>query len=126
MSMTIRGIQQAQQGNLKLIHSLKPSGSLGQAVKSGTVLAHQSSVRKTHVITGSLRASHRMKLNGLRGIIFLDPSSVNPRSHGKPADYGLAEHAKGGSHAFYRRVMDEDGRSIATAVGSEYLRGLPR
>lgn len=123
MRGSIRGIQRAQKANLKHIASLQPSGSMGMAVKAGTIMAHKSAVRKTHVKTGALRASHRIQLSGLRGLIYIDPDSVNPKG-GKPSEYGLIEHARGGSHAFYRRVYDEDGKKITKAVASEFLRGF--
>jgi hypothetical protein len=124
IDITIRGIQEAQRANLSLIRSVKPGGSLEGAVKTATILAQQSAVRKTHVKTGSLRASHRINLQGLRGLVFIDPGATNPRSGNKPAEYGPMEHARGGQHAFYARVMVEDGQSIAQAAGREYLRGI--
>ena len=126
VKLTIEGIQKAQNANLAHVRSLRPEGSFGDAVKTATILSQQSAVRKTHVLTGSLRGSHRIKLTGLRGTVYIDPNSVNPRSGGKPYDYGVIEHAKGGQHAFYRRVVDEDGKSIAVASAKEYLRGMPR
>lgn len=122
--LTISGLQKAQKANLTLIRSVQPRGVLGSSVKGATIQAHQAAVRKTHHKTGSLKASQRMKVNGLRGVIFIDPSAVNPRTKQKPSEYGLVEHGRGGSHAFYERTLREDGKRIAKAACSEYLRGL--
>lgn len=63
----------------------------------------------THIDTGALAASHRMITGGggatARALIFIDPTALNPRGQ-RPAEYGLIEHARGGSHAFYARTYD--------------------
>jgi hypothetical protein len=122
----ITGLQEAQRANLSLIRTLQPGGALEAAVKAGTTLAQQAAVRKTPVDTGSLRASHRINIQGLRGMVYIDPSAKNPRSGGKPADYGPIVHARGGQRAFYARVVAEEGNAIGKAARSEYLRGLRR
>jgi hypothetical protein len=124
--LTIKGIQEAQQGNLEMIASLQPSGAFGRAVQYGLIEAHRYAVAITHVMTGSLRASHRMRLDGLRGRLYIDPQSVNPRTGERPADYGITEHKRGGSHAFYERTYYEAGKRIAHAVAEGYVRGLRR
>lgn len=103
----IKGIQEAQAENAKRIARLQPRGEVGQKIKDLTSSAHRYAVSITHVITGSLRASHRMEIKGLRGRIYLDPSAVNPRSGQKPAVYGYYENKRGGEHAFYDRTVEE-------------------
>jgi hypothetical protein len=103
----IRGIQEAQNDNAKRIAALKPQGELGQQIKDLTTSAHRYAISITHVLTGSLRASHRMEVKGLRGRIYLDPGAVNPRSKQKPSIYGYYENRRGGEHAFYDRTVDE-------------------
>jgi len=124
MPITIRGIQEAQRANLRIIAAVKPSGKLGQAVRNVTILAHRGSVARTHVITGTLRASHRMDLSNARGVVFIDPSAVNPVSHIRAEKYGPVEHARGGSHAFYGRTVYEDGPMFARTAGSTVIAGL--
>ena len=120
--ITIAGIQEAQQGNLELIASLEPRGGLGRAVQYATIEAERYSVAVTHVKTGALRASHRIDLNGLRGRVYVDPSSINPRTGERPADYARDEMKRGGSHAFYERTYNEAGRKIAEAAANGYVR----
>ena len=49
-----------------------------------------------------------MKLvNPTQAEIFIDPSATNRRTKQRPAEYGLFEEARGGSHAFYTRTVEE-------------------
>ena len=130
MKFDISGIQEAQEANLKTIAALRPRSVFGEAIKGAMIEAHRYAVQITHVISGALKASHRMEMKGgLRGRIFVDPNSPSPRSNGagtKPAEYAVYEHARGGSHAFYGRTVSEHGHKSA-AVGAEILlRGLPQ
>ena len=112
----IWGIQEAQRDNNLLIAKLQPNGEVEQTIKDLIIGAHRHVIQITHVITGSLRASHRMEFKGLRGRIYIDPTSVNPKTRNKPVDYGIVENARGGIHAFYDRTVDEYGRTAENAV----------
>ena len=112
----IKGIQEAQAENAKRIARLQPHGEVGQKIKELTTSAHRYAVSITHVLSGSLRASHRMELKGLRGRIYIDPTSVNPRSGQKPSVYGFYENKRGGEHAFYDRTVDEFEEKAEDAV----------
>lgn len=120
VTMTIKGLQQAQQNNQRRLAELKPSGAMGRAIKFATASAQRVAIGVTHVDTGSLKASHRMRLEagGLRGVIYIDPGAVNPRSGQKPAIYGLGEHARGGSHAFYEVTVQTAGPLIENQAGN--------
>lgn len=117
--VTIQGIQEAQQRNQRQIAELRPTGALGRAVQYATATLQRHAIGVTHVDTGSLRASHRMRLEagGLRGVIYIDPGSVNPRSGRKPSIYGVTEHERGGSHAFYDRTVAEAGSQTMKQAG---------
>lgn len=118
VNLTITGIQEQQNKNLKRIAALQPNGATGQAIKKATLGAHRYAVSITHVWIyrgGALRASHRAEIKGLRGRIYLDPSAVNPRSVNvpiKPSVYGFYENRRGGSHAFYDRTVAEYGGEV--------------
>ena len=116
VSVTITGIQEAHAANLRAIAAVKPEGGLGRAIQYATTAAHQYAVSITHVDTGALRASERMALFGTRGEIFLDPTARNPRGGERTAIYGVTEHERGGSHAFFRRTIDEAGERIGTTA----------
>lgn len=123
MDMTIRGIQQAQRWNLRAIKNLQPGGAFSSGVKDITVSLHRYAVTITHVKTGTLRASHRIDVdaNRLRGHVYIDPSSTNPRTGNKPADYGVTEEERGGEHMFYGRTIQEYlpqvGPRVAAMIG---------
>jgi hypothetical protein len=110
---TIADIQRAQAANQRAIAQLRPGGALGRMVLYITQALHRQAVVDTHVDTGTLRAAHRMLFSedehAARGEIFIDPSAVNPRSQQRAEIYGVYEHARGGSHAFYQRAVDEAG-----------------
>ena len=125
--LSIEGIQEVQQRNLKRIAAMQPSGEAGAAVRDAIVALHRYAVAITHVgrydrmgvsgkaIGGSLRASHRMEIAGLAGEIYIDPSSVNPLGK-KPVVYGVYENARGGEHAFYDRTVNEEGPKVSNMV----------
>ena len=124
LDLTITGVQEAQRANLEAIAALRPGGAFGRAVVYATTAAHRYAVAITHVDTGALRASHRVEVSGLRGRIYIDPGAVNPRSAQRPAVYGPYEHARGGSHAFYQRVVEERGRQIGERAMGMIVAGL--
>lgn len=120
VKLTIKGLQEAQQANQRRLAELKPSGALGRAVQYATAATQRYAIGITHVDTGSLRASHlvRLEAGGLRGVIYIDPNAVNPRSGLKTSVYGPTEHARGGSHAFYERTVAEAGPQIEKQAGN--------
>lgn len=114
VDVTLRGLQEAQAENNERIAMLKPGGKRGRAVQMATMELHLYSIAITHVWHdrgGGLRASHRMRIEegGAIGVVYIDPSAVNPRGQ-KPVDYGPGEHARGGDHAFYDRAVQESGQ----------------
>ena len=121
---TITGIQELQQANTKLIASLQPSGALGRAIQYAVIQADRYAVSITHVVSGALRASLRMEVDGLHGSIYIDPSTVNPSGQ-KPFVYGAIEEARGGSHAFFQRTLNEAGDMIAKAAIAGFVKELP-
>ena len=114
--LSITGLQEAQADNQRHIAMMKPTGELGAAIREITVGAQRYAITITHVITGSLRASHRMEVKGLRGKIYIDPSAINPRTEQMPVVYGFYENKRGGEHAFYDRTVDEYGRESEDIV----------
>jgi hypothetical protein len=134
--LSITGIQQAQARNQRMIAALQPSGAVGRAVQYGTVAAQRYAISITHVGRykvgaggtwvggGTLRASHRMELSRAQGRVFIDPTSVNPRTGARAAVYGPIEHARGGTHAFYERVSAERGAQIVRAMRAILKAGI--
>lgn len=117
VNLVLQGIKESQQANLRTISQLSPQGQAGRAVFYLISDLWTYAVRITHRDTTALALSHRMKVKGGRGEIYIDPASVNPRPrgprqtkpHAKPAEYGIYEHNRGGDHAFYDRTLSEQG-----------------
>lgn len=124
VELTITGIQEALDRNTRRIANLQASGVKGAAIRDATADLHRYAVSITHVQTGALRASHRMEVTPDRGRIYIDPSSINPRTGERPAVYGVEEEERGGTHAFYRRTRDERGPYAVGRAIEQIKRGL--
>lgn len=124
---TITGIQEAQRANLRALAAVKPSGELGRAVIYVLAKLHRYAVSITHVISGALRASHRTQYQEARdnalGLIYIDEGAVRPGG-GRPAIYGPIEEARGGSHAFYQRTVNEAGPGAVGEALARLIRGM--
>jgi hypothetical protein len=128
VDLTITGLQEAQADNARMIAELRPSGALGEAVRTATAGLHRYLVGIAHVDTGAMRAAQRMEIKNRRGRamgrIFTDPSAVNPRSGTPPAEYVNYEEARGGEHALYTRTVQEAGSRYTRAGLDIVQRGL--
>lgn len=124
MNVTLEGIEKAQQKNLHRIASMRPLGSVANAVRDALTALHRHATQITHVGKypggGALKNSHRIDWEGgLEGQIYIDPSSVSPRRSSRkyrPAEYGVYENARGGEHAFYDRTVAEAGEGAKDIV----------
>lgn len=123
-SLTIKGLQELNDLNVRAINALKPETSLGRAVKFVTEMTHSYIVKITHVDTGAYRASHRMavQMNAGRGQVYVDQAARNPRTTKLVRDYAEVEEARGGSHAAYTRTQAEMGQK-ALDRGVAYIKG---
>lgn len=117
---SIEGIQEVLSKNIRRIAAMQPGGRVEDVVRDAVIALHRYAVQITHVGQypggGALKSSHRMKLDGLEGIVFIDPSSVSPRrgnSKQRPAIYGVFENERGGEHAFYDRTVYEIGDAVS-------------
>ena len=119
----IDGIREAQQATLRAANAAKPGGAMSAAIKAATLEAQRQAVVKTHVDTGALRASHLVRIAKTQGEVYINPSARRSDG-GRPAKYGPFEHARGGSHAFYKRAMDEGASAISTAASGAFSRYL--
>ena len=106
MAASIRGLQEAQQANLRMIAAMTPGGRFGNTIRTITTKLQRYEVSVSHVDTGAMRASERIEIKGLVGRIFLDESATNPRSGALTSVYGAIENARGGAHAFGARTYE--------------------
>lgn len=85
----------------------------------------------THVDTGTLAASHRVTFDAARqrGEISPDPSFSKRRGRlgrvQSVGQYAAAEHARGGSHAYYERALSEYGDAVVRRGVAAYLARMP-
>ncbi len=137
----LRGLERLQAANRKLMEGINPRGGLGKGVKVATLHLHKHAVAITHVQTGTLKRSHIMDFasGGVQtyrfgipivqkavGRIYINPGATNPVTGERPAEYGPVEHAKRGSHAFYKRAVAEQGRAAGALAISAIIAGLPK
>lgn len=123
--IALRGLQEVQAKNRKMIQALQPWSTLGKALKDATAKAHRYAIVNTHVWKdrgGGLRASHLMEVTGYMGRVYIGHGR-NPRGQ-DPAVYGPYEHARGGTHAFYSLVLQEHGDEIAKGFIRILIGGL--
>ena len=121
----IKGIQEAQKKNLLLLATFEPGGDVHKGVHKMTVSGHRAAVTITHVDTGALRAAHRADMTAMQrgmGAVRIGPGR-NPRSGVPMRVYGVYEHDRGGSHAFYDRTVNEFGDQILTLGAVTIARG---
>lgn len=140
ISKSIASIQALQAVNRRQVAELQPDGAFGRVIKNATIDTERRASAKTHVGRyvqtktgryrsarpgeagiggGALRASHRIKVEGLTGTVYIDEGSVNPLTGQRPHLYGTFEEARGGEHSFYKRTVVEDGPEIARRAGEE-------
>lgn len=129
----IRGLEAAQRVNANRIARLQPNGDLGAAIRDIGLYAQRIAMQVTHRDTGTLSASHRVGFapNGESGLptsrVFISPTAINPRSKTRPTEYGIYEHRRGGSHAFYtltRGSAESYARTRARALTNIVVRGV--
>ena len=115
MSVTIEGAEEVQRALEQAARVAKQGGALQQAV--GVIAQHLRAyaVDVTHVDTGALKASHTIQQSGTRAVIYPNPAVINPRSRKSPAEYGIYEERRGGSHAFYARTMGQAQQAVDAA-----------
>jgi len=117
IDVSIQGIQELMADSLRATRAIRPSGALGRVVKRVGLATLRWIDGVVHVDTGALRASQRIDFiesgNEATAIIFVDPTAVNPKGQ-YPAEYGVYENRRGGSHAFYDIGADYAQAYIAT------------
>lgn len=121
------GQEELLQAINEIVEQMRGQGSLGTGISSVTRGALAYAKEITHVVTGGLQGAHRGTIELTeqpRGIIFIDPSSINPVGE-RPYIYGPKEHGKGGDHAFYARTVAERGQELVVRGVNEMIKGLP-
>ena len=121
---TVQGMQEAQAALRAVERAAKAGGPLERVVGYVATRLHRYAMSVTHVDSGELKGAHRVRMAGTRAEIYLDPDAVNDYGQ-RPAEYGVYEHDRGGSHAFYRRTVDEVGQQTLNEAANMLRRYLP-
>lgn len=119
----IKGMQEAQAAVLKVIAALKPTGAVGKATQVMTIRAFRWVIIQTHVATGALKASRRMEVQELKGIIFT-ASGRNKYGH-NPRGYDVPEQARGGSHQTYVNFIATQALAVGRLGIITMIKNLP-
>lgn len=120
----LQGLQEAQAATLKVIAALKPGGATGKATQEMTIRAFRWVVTQTHVKTGTLRASRRMEVQELKGIIYT-VAGINPRTGKSARAYDVPEQARGGTHQTYVNFIATQALAVGRLGIITMLRNLP-
>jgi len=123
--LRIYGIEAVEQALEDAARAAQAAGELGGAINVAAQHLSAYAVRISHVWTGALQESHSIDQSGARAVIYPNPGVVNPISLKSPAEYGIYEERRGGSHAFYARTVSEDGQAAANAAETYLRRNLP-
>jgi len=131
--LSIKGLQEMQQRNLRRIATLKPEGVRGQAVQMGATRFHRALTKNTPWDTGALRASRRITFNMSvpRAQIFTSGGGYNPRSSTPPAEYDVYLHAmghkrglRGGWTDSFPHTMQQQGPKILDDMAAMIARAI--
>ncbi len=123
-AITIEGMQQAQAAMLKVIVALQPTGAAGKATQEMTIRAFRWVIIQTHVgETGALRASRRMEVQELKGIIFTE-SGINKFGQ-NPRGYDVPEQARGGTHQTYVNFIATQALAVGRLGIITMIKNLP-
>lgn len=124
-SVGIYGIDAVDRALKDAAKAANKAGPLGEVVFAAAQHAAAYATEISHVWTGALQESHSIDQAGGRAVVYPNPAVINPISLKSPAEYGPYEHARGGSHAFYARTINERGTDIAQGAIAALLRYLP-
>ena len=107
----IQEAREAQKHALRILRENRKGGWLDGAIRRALFSAHYYAQIITHFDTTALRRSHIPEMNyqrdHIQGRLFINRSTRNPKHGESPYKYGIVEHDRGGSHAFYERTFEK-------------------
>lgn len=118
LRVELDGLQETQQNLVVLLEEVGAGGGLQAIIARATLRAHRYASTIVHVLTGRLKNSLFPRVfskgNQAYGVI------------GTNVVYAPVEHARGGSHAFFQRTVDEDGQGIVGQVRDDVAQAARR
>ena len=119
--MNVQGLRDAQEALRRLERYVSAQGGMQRVLGDAALRAHRYAVSITHIDTGALKSAHRVRFARNRAEIYIDPGTRNERGE-MPSQYGIEEHDRGGSHAFYERTISEAGPGIMRQAAADMAR----
>jgi hypothetical protein len=123
-SVIVKGYQEIQDAERKLLAEMKPSGALGKAVLYATTQMQRGTISRAHRDTGTYAASQTTDMQGLSGSVYTK-SNRNPKSGEAASVYGPYEEARGGSHAAYATTFKSDAPGVMVDAIAIIIAELP-
>lgn len=127
LGIEFRGWNQAIAENLTFINSLKPSSRIGKGVLAALKLVHRMAVANTHIDTAALKMSHRIDFGytsrEAEGNVYVS-DITNPKHHLSTLLYGPIEDDRGGDHAFYGLIYNNESERVANEASVHMMRGF--
>jgi len=120
----VKGYEQLQAANRKLIAAVQPGGALGKAIVYGTQQLQQGVAERAHRNTGTYASSQMADVQGLVGHVYT-ASNRNPKSGQAASVYGPYEEARGGSHAAYGNTVRSDAPGVMAEAVKLVIEALP-
>jgi len=125
-SVEVRGWKIVIKENLQFIARIKPKTGIGVGVKAALKLVHRLAVANTHVDTAALKYSHRIDFreysNRAEGNVYV--SNIRNPKHGlSTMFYGPVEDDRGGDHAFYGLIFNNEAERVGNEVAKHMMRG---
>lgn len=125
MNFLLNGYQAALSAVSRILQAVRPDGATGKAAQQALADALATTQDATHVLSGTLRGSHRaVYQGGAKGYLTIAPA-VSPRG-GLTTVYGPIERARGGDHDFYAPLQGMEGVRILEKAGRVVVEALPR
>jgi len=123
-SAVVKGYEELQAANRKLLAAVQPQGALGAANLYATKSMLRGVEGRVHTDTGTYKASLRAEFTGLVGRVYVAPNR-NPKSGAIASMYARHEEARGGSHAAFANTAKQDEQRVAQEGVQLIIGALP-
>lgn len=124
LKINVKGVQEFQVANLRYIRALEPTGVLDEATRDGIVALQRFQAGITHVDTGALRGSRRVRFTRNSAELFTSSTASNPRTGTPVLQYDDPEEMRGGGHANWQNTFEQAGPRIAQGMIVKLVRAL--
>lgn len=118
IQVEIEGLRETQEGLTRILQRVGAGPGMAAIMARATLRAHRYTSAIVHVDTGRLKNSLFPTVQKTRNTVY--------GIVGTNVVYAPYEHARGGSHAFFERTIDEEGVNIARQVERDIAREVNR